>query len=138
MAGKLTFSIKGAREMEKLLLQLGPRLAAKAGDQSLRAGAKPIVDAAKRLVPVDTGKLRRSITARISRAYRANQRIILIGFTRPRSAIAHLVEFGTVKMRAQPFMRPALDTQAKNALTEMGRVLAVGIEKVAGELRKRR
>jgi len=54
---------------------------------------------AARIVPVDTGRLRASI------------RLEIEGNTIRMSAntdYAEFVEFGTVKMRAQPYMRPAL------------------------------
>jgi HK97 gp10 family phage protein len=66
-----------------------------------------------------------------------DQRLILIGFRPPASRRAHFTEFGTSHSSAQPFMRPALDTRARQALFEMGRVLAVAIEKVASGLRRR-
>lgn len=137
MPGKITFEIKGAREMENLLKQLGPRLASRVGDRALRAAAKPIVAEAKRLVPVKTGGLRRSITAVTSRkGARKDQRIILIGFRPPASRRAHFTEFGTVHSSPRPFMRPALDSQVRNALMQMELVLARGIASEAAGLRK--
>lgn len=131
------FDIKGAKEMERLLKILGPKVAAKVGDQALRAGAKPIVEEAKRLVPVRTGKLRGSITAQIERRKKdADERVILIGFKQPTSAIAHLVEFGTSHSAAKPFMRPALDAKVGEALDEMGRILAKGIAREAEKMAK--
>ena len=128
MPGKITFEIKGAKEMENLLKQLGPRLASRAGDRALRAAAKPIVAEAKRLVPVLTGALRRSITAQTSRkGAKKDQRLILIGFRAPVSRRAHFTEFGTSHSAAHPFMRPALDSKVPDALREMELVLARGI-----------
>lgn len=137
MPGKLTFEIKGAKEMENLLKALGPRVASKAGDKALRAAAKPIVDQAKRLVPVDTGALRRSITAQIGRRTKASERVILIGFRPPTSARAHFTEFGTSHSAAHPFMRPAMDTRMHQALREMGRVLGAEIESSAMQMAKK-
>jgi HK97 gp10 family phage protein len=134
---KTDFSIRGAKEMERLLKELGPNLAAKVGDQALRAGAKPIIEEAKRLVPVKSGALRDSITVATERKRNAdNQRMVLIGFKKPHSRRAHLTEFGTVHSVAKPFMRPALDGKAGEALNEMGRVLAKGIEREAKKLAK--
>jgi len=128
MVGKITFEIKGAKEMEAALKDFGPKVASRLGDRALRAAARPIIKDAKLRVPVRTGELRRSITAvTASRGRRDNQRQVQIGFKRPTSARAHLVEFGTSKMAAQPFMRPALDTQAAAALQAMAETLADGI-----------
>lgn len=58
---------------------------------------------AKRLCPVDTGRLRASITHALSRDERG-----LVGFVGTNVVYAARVEFGTRYMRAQPFLRPAL------------------------------
>lgn len=137
MPGKTIFEIKGAREMENLLKALGPRVASKAGDKALRAAARPIVEQAKRLVPADTGALRRSITAQMGRRKKESERVILIGFRPPVSARAHFAEFGTKHHAAHPFMRPALDTRVHQALREMGRVLGDEIESSAMQMAKK-
>lgn len=138
MAGRIDFKIDGAKEMERLLLELGPRTASKVGAQALRAGAKPIVQEAKRLVPKDTRQLEKAITTKTERQESGSDtRSVLIGFRKPRSRIAHLLEFGTSKMPARPFMRPALDGKAGEALDEMGKVLASSITREAQKLAKR-
>lgn len=134
---KTDFAIAGAAQMEKLLKELGPEVAARLGDQALRAGAKPIIDEAKRLVPVRTGQLRDSLTVVIERRRKEDdERLAVIGFKKPVSRIAHLIEFGTSKMAAKPFMRPAMDAKAGDALGQMGKVLARGIEREAKKLAK--
>lgn len=44
---------------------------------------------------------------------------------------AHLTEFGTSKAPAQPYLRPAFDTQKGNAIRTLGRKLKARIEKIA-------
>lgn len=137
MPGRVDFAIKGAKEMERLLKELGPNVAARVGDQALRAAAKPIVEEMKRLVPVRTGALRDSIIVLSEKRRKGdNERVVLIGFRPPVSRRAHLVEFGTAHSKAEPFIRPALDGQAGAALEEMGRVLARGIDREARKLAK--
>lgn len=63
--------------------------------------------AAKRLCPVDTGRLRSSITHSVERDGRG-----LVGFVGTNVEYAIYVEFGTRYMRAQPFLRPALRAAA--------------------------
>lgn len=46
-----------------------------------------------------------------------------------RAPHAHLVEFGTVNMPAEPSLRPAFDNGKEKALDEMTERLRVGIEK---------
>ncbi len=137
MPGVIDFEIKGAKEMERLLRELGPNVASRAGDRALRAGAKPIVAEAKRLVPVKTGELRDSIIVVGERRRKGdNERVVVIGFKMPGSRRAHLTEFGTVHAPAQPFMRPALDSKGGEALNETGRVLGKGITSEALKLAK--
>lgn len=128
MVGQITFEIRGAKEMENLLKELGPRVAGRIGDRALKAAAKIIIREAKRLVPIRTGSLKRSIVGVSSgRGRAANQRLVQIGFRKPVSRRAHLTEFGTRHSSAKPFMRPALDSQHSAALTAMVEVLADGI-----------
>jgi len=47
---------------------------------------------------------------------------------------AHLIEFGTVKMAARPFIRPAFDQTKGEALKVMGKELGKGVEKAARKL----
>lgn len=130
MPGTLKFTITGAVDLERGLKELGPRIATNVSGRALRAMAKPIVQRARELVPVDTGRLKKSITTKLHRV-RSGERTIDIGFKRPTSARAHLTEYGTAHSSARPFMRPALDEQSQTALDEMGRVLGVGIESEA-------
>lgn len=59
--------------------------------------------AAKRICPVDTGRLRASITHRLE--HDAEGLLAIIGTD---VEYAAYVEFGTSHMRAQPYLRPAL------------------------------
>lgn len=145
---RITFTIKGAKEMEDLLKKLGPAVSRRVGNNALRAAAKPIVDEARRLAPKGkTGNLKRSIKAELSGVGDARDALLIkIGVRRPTGAQAHLIEFGHYAknqyggpygfVSAQPFLRPAMDTRARQALTEMGRVLAKGIEDQAMRLDK--
>ncbi len=71
---------------------------------------------AKQYVPIDTGALRDSIKAeRIV----ANQ-YILRGDITANTVYALYVEFGTYKMRAQPYLRPASDLAFKSYPAKLG------------------
>lgn len=59
---------------------------------------------AKRLCPVDTGRLRASISHEIQTDSHG-----LIGVVGSNVEYASFVEFGTSRSRAQPYLRPALD-----------------------------
>ena len=125
--GPVTFQLKGAKELETTLNDMGPKVAGNLGTKAVRAGAKPIVQEAKRLVPVVTGQLKRSIIAVSVKSASDGVRAVLIGFRPPASRRAHFVEYGTSKSPAHPFMRPAMDARAADALRAMQEALATGI-----------
>lgn len=147
--------VKGLSELSAALKELPNRIARNALRQSVARGAALIRDEAKARAPIATdsgapgnpvpGTLRRSIlikhdnqrsslttqtyvvTVRHGKQYR-NQ-----GKKGNRSQDAYYwrwVEFGTVKMSARPFLRPAFETQKAAAVQEIARVLA---ERIAQE-----
>lgn len=73
---------------------------------ALEAGAKVILEEMQRLTPVDKGDLLESEAVIVE-----NDTASLMAGTDH----ALPVEFGTYKMAAQPYMRPALDTKQKEA-----------------------
>lgn len=72
------------------------------GRYLLRA-ATQVERTAKRLCPVDTGRLRSSITHQMGRDARG-----LLAKVGTNVSYAKYVELGTRRMRARPFLRPAL------------------------------
>jgi HK97 gp10 family phage protein len=58
---------------------------------------------AKRLAPVDTGRLRSSITWEMGQ-----EGTVIVGRVGTNVHYAPYLEFGTRRMRARPFLRPAL------------------------------
>ena len=83
---------------------------------ALKDNAVKIRDFAKQIVPVDTSSLKRSI--RVQRFAKKKGKFLTTGVsaggyiinpkTGRRVDYASYVEFGTSKMKAQPYMRPAL------------------------------
>lgn len=136
MAGATSIKITGAREMEKLLMELGPNVARRIGQAANKAAANVIADEARRLVPVRTGELQASITVQAEKGNDEREIETVIGVFKPTSGRAHLVEFGTRHSAARPFMRPALDAKAGEALSKMADMLAKGIEREALKLAK--
>ncbi|MEQ8344840.1 MAG: HK97 gp10 family phage protein [Sneathiellaceae bacterium] len=141
---QLQFQIDGAKAMEQLLQQLGPQVAARAGDQAVRAGAQPIVRAARAKVRKRSGNTAKAIGVKVLRRRRDDTRVAIVGvrdlrFPDParkngvdRPALrAHLIERGSSHSPGFPFMRPALDASAPQALEAMGRALGRAIEREA-------
>lgn len=130
--------IRGGKELDRLLRELGPRTAARVGDNALRSAGRAIVRLARDRVPVDTGALRDSMTVQADRRGRTEtKRSVKIGFRKPVSSRAHLVEFGTVKMRARPFMTPAMEEGRDDALRAIRETLARGLAREAERMARR-
>ena len=85
---------------------------------AVRAGATTISDSAKTCVPVDTGTLQKSIGV----TKRKSSQGVYKFSVSPRKGgknsgwYGHFVEFGTSKMSARPFMRPAYENNGTKAI----------------------
>lgn len=107
MAGQSMFSVKVTLDKHALemVLQNWPAL-----DQIIAASAaEATLRFAQLFSPVDTGALRASIVAEASGGEWS------VDATQP---YAGFVEFGTSKMRAQPFMTPAFSAVDYDAIVE--------------------
>lgn len=85
------------------LLRIAARLP-EAVSAIVRKAAYDIEAHAKSIVPVDTGKLKNSITSEFPSQTKA--------IIAPHTDYAAYVEFGTRRQRAQPYMRPAAEKVA--------------------------
>lgn len=87
---------------------------------AVHAGALVIETDAKERAPVRTGTLRRSINTQVHDV--SPTRVLArIG---PNTHYAAFLEFGTVRMAARPYMRPALDSKRGEAAATVRRVFA--------------
>lgn len=139
--------IDGLKELDAALAQL-PKATGKAvlRRTAVRALA-PVIAEARQLVPVDQGALKASlkITTKLSkRQQRLNARAVAEGkssvqlYAGPAALpSAHLIEFGTSKMAAQPFMRPAWDSKKDEVLELVKTEMADEITKAAGRLARK-
>ena len=82
----------------------------------VQVAARNIEVRSKKLVPVDTGATRASITPTISEDGLEAR----IG---PTTLYAPYLEFGTARMEARPFMRPALEQERAAFLAAVGQVI---------------
>mgnify|MGYP001039829834 CR=1 FL=1 len=76
-------------------------------DARVDAGAKLVWDTAVTLVPVRTGNLKSTI--RIEETGQPMERLVRAGGRQ--APYAPCVEYGTYKMAAQPYMRPAAEAR---------------------------
>lgn len=117
--------ITGHVDTERALKELGPKVAKKVVNNSLRAGARVIRDGAKLRAPKRTGQLAAAITVATVKGK------VQVGFKPPVSRRAHLTEFGTKKAPAKPFVRPTIEQDGPKAIDKIGKVMGKGIEREA-------
>ena len=129
----MDIKIEGAKELEKKLLSFEPKLGRKVVRQALRKGAKVIQSAAKSNVPVKSGALKKSIKVRALKKRRQSYGVMVAtsdGWFKGDEFYGAFLEFGTSKMPAKPFVRPAFDAEKDNAEKIIKNQLQQGIEQV--------
>jgi len=131
--------IKGLSDLQKFLDQLAPKMEANVMRNALRAGMKPVQSDAKAHVSVVSGELRDGL--KISTGVKDGRVTARLRTTGKHAFVAHWVEFGTAPheirpkgalslliagwfgmvvehpgAKPHPFMRPALDARAHDAV----------------------
>ncbi len=161
MANSEVVQVQGLDQLSKALKELPDRVARNGLRASVYAGAKVIRDEARLQAPVaiaalgpnqpPPGTLKRSVimkqipeisskttqtffvTVRHGKKYRKQGKK---GNLSQDAWYWRFVEFGTVKMPAQPFLRPAFDLRKNDALDAIKTRLAERIEQAVQELGK--
>ena len=132
MAQAFDISLIGDRELQQQFKALPLAVQRKLLRQSFRQALRPVLTAARAAAPRLTGRLARTLRLRALRRRRGQLGMMVISGTReslnipadhPSYYPAH-VELGTNRMPAQPYLRPAFDTQREHML----QTLARGIE----------
>jgi HK97 gp10 family phage protein len=129
----MNIKIDGAKELEKKLLSFEPKLGRKVVRQALRKGAKVIQSAAKSNVPVKSGALKKSIKVRALKKRRQSYGVMVAtseGWFKGDEFYGAFLEFGTSKMPAKPFVRPAFDSEKGNAEMIVTSEIRKGIQQV--------
>lgn len=137
--------IEGLEQCLKNLEELGTTKAKAVNRRALVSASSIPLKAAKEITPRDTGLLRKSLGKK-QKTYRSTGTTWVgigarPGFKDPDTGrnpvrYAHLVELGTVRARAKPFLRPAL-TQSKDAVINTYKDrLWEGIRREAEKMRK--
>ena len=156
-----TVHIEGLKELDQALKQLPDRLARNGLRASVYAGAKVVRDEAKRRAPKAVkalgtdqpppGTLKRSVIMKQIRELSGQDRQTFFVTVRHGKKYRkqgkkgnlsqdawywRFIEFGTRKMAAMPFLRPALEAKRHEAAQAMKMRLRQRIEKHASELRR--
>lgn len=156
-----TVHIDGLKELDRALQQLPDRIASNGLRASVYAGAKVVRDEAKLRAPKAAkslgpdqpppGTLKRSVIMKQIRELSGQDRQTFFVTVRHGKKYRkqgkkgnlsqdawywRFIEFGTRKMAARPFLRPALDSKRVEAAMAMKKRLQERIAKAAAELRR--
>jgi HK97 gp10 family phage protein len=158
----MTVNITGLKELQQALNQLPLEIQKRPLRSAVSAGAKVIVDEAKRLAPQgETGNLRKALYRYRSRSQSSRgQETFLVGVRKGKKNYVdsaknrrlnrvgkkytvegeayywRFIEFGTSKMPARPFLRPAFESKKNQAVETIKNRLAVAIENTAKKMKK--
>jgi len=153
-------AVEGLAELDKALAELGAEMGYKTLRTAGRKAMQPVLQAAILGANEDTGELKKSIAITVKKGRGARGKggdtaaDISVGATRKSiteraedgtrqrrelnminvKAIAQ--EYGTVKQKAQPFLRPALANNVNQVLSNLSTELAAAIEKAAKKVKK--
>ena len=122
--------IKGLKDLAKNADNLKKSFAGTTLRTALRNGAKPVRDKAKASVPVDEGKLKRSIGIR-AKVSRGGDGYADVGFS---EFYGGFIELGTSRQQAQPFLRPALEGSEGEITAAFVAAMNATIAKALGRL----
>lgn len=142
-AKRNSVKVEGLRELGEAMQALGAEVSAKIADRMVSKAARMVRDEAKKAAPVRTGFLKQNIIVKrmrksetdLTSEYRMGVRKYKLKYAntkfnvRKRRAGTYYgvddayywryLEFGTVKMAARPFMRPAFDNNRMRAVEVM-------------------
>jgi len=153
--------IDGLQELARACRELPDRIGRSALRQATSAGAKLVRDDAKTKAPIYTGPvsqghpppgtLRKQIYMKRDNGSSGPQKQVFIVAVRSGKKFQSVgkkganqdayywrfVEFGTVKMTARPYLRPAFEAQKMNAVTAIANVLRERIDAEARNLNRK-
>lgn len=130
--GSAVVKVIGSRKLKRVMEGLPKKIQSKILRTGLRKAIKLVADRVRTLVPRDTGQLRKSIKVRAGK--RKRNRISITaqtgeGFFKGKTYYGGFQEYGTEKMQAEPFLRPAFDQRERPA----AEILETEIKKLAKE-----
>ena len=120
---KGAFKVEGLVDITDKLAEVIDEANGKKAKEVYLSAAMKIRDGARTRAPKRTGKLRESIFAARGDMNKPNA---LVGVNYRIAPHAHLVEYGTVKTRPHPFLRPAIAASA----AEVRRTIETGLKKI--------
>lgn len=143
--------VEGLKALQDELLQLPEKVGGKVLQGALSAAALPIVNDAKARVPqahkayklygrgvANPGWLRERVIRKKVKNSSNSAEVIVTVKDKWQSYFWRFIEFGTSKMPAHPFLRPAFEAKSREALDRFSEKLAAGIEKSIRKLKFRK
>lgn len=118
----ISMTVRGSSELRRNLNRLAGSERRQAQVDGLDAGARIVETRAKVYCPVDTGFLRNSILV--------DEVTPMLAVIAPHTEYAEHVEFGTSRMAAQPYMRPALDQHEAEIIGAVEATIAAFVDSV--------
>jgi HK97 gp10 family phage protein len=132
----MEFKVTGFAELRQSLEQLNSVTRSEnALKRAMLNAIEPTADLTRALVPVRSGNLKRSIIVSDKlkgRAKEADVVSVFLGTSYRKGARGrhgHLVEFGTVRARPHPFLRPAWDQDGRALLSRLSSEIRIQIER---------
>lgn len=135
------FETPNLAQYERMLLAMGTKVARQVGRKAVRQGANVILRGSRRRVQAGHPMFPNRITGRMARSLYTHDHgiigdTILFSVDLKRMAFyGRFVEFGTSHARAYPFMRPAAEEDAHEAVDVMADTLALGLQQYWGVVR---
>ena len=142
----MEIEFKGGRAIEAALKELGAAASKRLAGRALAKAAEPIRDKAKRLAPKDERHLEESIKIG-ARAVKSvgrpgpEEARRYVGIDESEDPALHIYapiqEFGNSENAAQPYMRPAWNSEGPKAVERLAPILWDDIERTAKRMAKK-
>jgi HK97 gp10 family phage protein len=140
MAGGVTVTIKGLKELDDALRALPDEMQATPVRAGLKAAGKFLAEGMALRAPrdpvVEGVTLANEIVSRARVSTARDTAAVEVGPSKA-AFYGRFLEMGTEKMRARPFMRPTLDQDGQSAIAVFASHMRDGLERAAKKLAKR-
>lgn len=125
-----SFEVEGLESLLNKLNNMGKK-GINIQNEALQEAAKPILNDAVKNAPELSGKLKRGL--KISKVINKNgEKYVLVGTDKKDKEspfYGFMIEFGTSKMPARPFLRPAYEANKKEVIEKIKQEIVKGLNK---------
>ena len=149
----MSFQVVGLKDVNKVFQELADEIGDKKATSKIlvpavREAMKPVLQAARADAPEDTGALKRSLQIEARRPNRRDKKSKYVSSTDNVIAVVTTAsgkklkkmgiksdarsiaqEFGTAKIPAHPYLRPALESESFNVANKLGAIISKRLDK---------